>query len=314
MDYTQIGWFVTGLLGLYFGAEWMVVGSSRLAISLGIKPIVIGLTVVAFGTSSPELAVSLLAVFEESDGIAIGNIIGSNIANIGLILGVSALVSPLKVELSILRRELPIMIGASLLFIVLLLDGQISFLDGGLLFAGLLAYLAYHIRGAIKSASENKASAEGKGGGEINRARNALLTVVGMALLIGGANLMVDAGIVIARTLGISEVVIGIALVAVGTSLPELATSIISTLRSESDISVGNIIGSNIFNIMCVIGLVAMVMPLSVNANELYVELAIMMLFSFALIPFMKTGFVLNRIEGAILLAGYCIFIIWLFI
>lgn len=314
MEFIEIGWFMIGLLGLYFGAEWMVKGSSSLARSLGIKPIVVGLTVVAFGTSSPELAVSLLAVLEKSDGIAIGNIIGSNIANIGLILGVSALVSPLRVESSILRRELPVMLGVSLLFVALLLDGVISFADGCILFGGLLGYLAYHLYSSIKYSPRPSAEGEAISGETSSRKWNALLVVVGLALLVGGASLMVESGIAIARTLGINEVVIGIALVAVGTSLPELATSIVSAMRAESDISVGNIIGSNIFNIMCVIGIVSMIEPLAVDRELLYFELPVMLIFSLALVPFMKTGFVLSRIEGGILLAGYCLFITWLFI
>lgn len=312
MNPLEILWFTMGLFGLYWGAEWMVTGASRLAGSFGIRPMVVGLTVVAFGTSSPELAVSLIAVFEESDGIAIGNIIGSNIANIGLILGASALVSPLRVEANVLRRELPIMIGVSLLFIALLFDGQIDSTDGALLFAGLVGYLAYQLRdvfrrnGTVDDAGldSNRPSQHG---------RNALMVVAGLGLLVAGANLMIESGIVIARLLGISEVVIGIALVAVGTSLPELATSMVSALRGQSDISVGNIIGSNIFNVMCVVGVVSMIMPLEVDRQLLFFELPVMMAFSLVLIPFMRTGFVLNRWEGGLLLAGYAVFIFYLF-
>lgn len=312
MNPLEILWFVLGLVGLYFGAEWMVTGASRLAGSFGIRPMVVGLTVVAFGTSSPELAVSLIAVFEESDGIAIGNIIGSNIANIGLIMGASALVSPLKVELTVLRRELPIMVGVSLLFIALLYDGTIGFWDGCLLFAGLLIYLAYQLRGLFGGGDPSAGPTEGQAEAP-RHGWNALLIVVGLALLVGGANLMIESGIVIARMLGISEIVIGIALVAVGTSLPELATSMVSAFRGESDISVGNIIGSNIFNVMCVVGIVSMIVPLSVNGELLYFELPVMMAFSLVLFPFMRTSFVLSRLEGAVLLVGYAVFISYLF-
>ncbi len=312
MNPLEIFWFILGLVGLYFGAEWMVTGASRAAGSFGIRPIVVGLTVVAFGTSSPELAVSMIAVFEESNGIAIGNIIGSNIANVGLILGASALVSPLKVELNVLRRELPIMVFVSLLFIVLLYDGTIGFWDGCLLFVGLLVYLAYQLRGLFKGGQPTAELPKGQGVAP-RHGWNALLIVVGLGLLVGGANLMIESGIVIAKMFGISEIAIGIALVAVGTSLPELATSMVSAFRGESDISVGNIIGSNIFNIMCVVGLVSMIAPLSVSAELLYFELPVMIAFSLVLFPFMRSGFVLSRLEGAALLVGYAVFMVFVF-
>lgn len=312
MNPLDIAWFLLGLIGLYFGAEWMVGGASRLAVNIGIRPIVVGLTVVAFGTSSPELAVSLIAVFEESDGIAIGNIIGSNIANIGLILGVSALVSPLKVDPNVLRRELPIMAVVSMVFVGLLYDGVVDFWDGVFLFGGLLCYLAYQLRDVFGSDRQEKEVGEGEAAPPRN-GWNVLLIFVGLGVLVGGANLMIDSGVVIARRLGISEIVIGIALVAIGTSLPELATSLVSALRGESDISVGNIIGSNLFNIMCVVGLVSIVSPLSVDRQLLYFELPIMLAFSLILFPFMRTGFVLSRLEGGILLIGYALFIFSLF-
>jgi cation:H+ antiporter len=304
--------FLVGLLGLYLGAEWMVGGASRLAVNVGIRPIVVGLTVVAFGTSSPELAVSLIAVFEQSDGIAIGNIIGSNIANIGLILGVSALVKPLRVDSDVLRRELPIMVVVSILFIALLYDGTIGLWDGCILFAGLLFYLGYQLKDVFKGDVQEKDARPGEASAPRN-GWNVMLILVGLGLLVVGAKLMIDSGVVIARQFGISEIVIGIALVAIGTSLPELATSLVSALRGESDISVGNIIGSNLFNIMCVVGLVAIVSPLSVDRELLYFELPIMLVFSLVLFPFMRTGFVLSRLEGGLLLLGYGLFIFSLF-
>ena len=312
MNPFDIVFFLVGLLGLYLGAEWMVGGASRLAVNVGIRPIVVGLTVVAFGTSSPELAVSLIAVFEQSDGIAIGNIIGSNIANIGLILGVSALVKPLRVDSDVLRRELPIMVVVSILFIALLYDGTIGLWDGCILFAGLLSYLGYQLKDVFKGDTQEKNVRLGEASAPRN-GWNVMLFLVGLGTLVVGAKLMIDSGVVIARQFGISEIVIGIALVAIGTSLPELATSLVSALRGESDISVGNIIGSNLFNIMCVVGLVAMVSPLSVDRELLYFELPIMLVFSLVLFPFMRTGFVLSRLEGGLLLLGYGLFIFSLF-
>ena len=312
MNPFDIVFFLVGLLGLYLGAEWMVGGASRLAVNVGIRPIVVGLTVVAFGTSSPELAVSLIAVFEQSDGIAIGNIIGSNIANIGLILGVSALVKPLRVDSDVLRRELPIMVVVSILFIALLYDGTIGLWDGCILFAGLLSYLGYQLKDVFKGDTQEKNARLGEASTPRN-GWNVMLILVGLGTLVVGAKLMIDSGVVIARQFGISEIVIGIALVAIGTSLPELATSLVSALRGESDISVGNIIGSNLFNIMCVVGLVAIVSPLSVDRELLYFELPIMLVFSLVLFPFMRTGFVLSRLEGGLLLLGYGLFIFSLF-
>lgn len=310
----QSGFFVLGLLGLSFGAEWLVKGSSRIAKALGVKPVVIGLTIVAFGTSSPELVVSLLAAIKKSEGIAIGNIIGSNIANIGLILGLSALVSPLKVQSSVVRYDLPVMIGVSVIFVSMLLDQKISFFNGLILFLGLLGYIAYHLHNAIKVSKSNQTktheTALDKDGSWI---MNLLLVIVGLALLLGGANLMVRSGIVLARMLGVSEVIIGITLVSIGTSLPELATAVFCAIRKESDILVGTIVGSNIFNMMCVLGIVGMVSPLSVDRRLLFFEAPVLLLFSFALVPFMKSGFILNRIEGGTLLGGYVGFIALLF-
>lgn len=310
----QSGFFILGLLGLTFGAEWLVKGSSQIAKALGVKPVVIGLTIVAFGTSSPELVVSLLAAMKKSEGIAIGNIIGSNIANIGLILGLSALASPLKVQSSILRFDLPVMIGASVIFVSMVLDQEVGFVNGLILFSGLLGYIAYHLYNAMKGSESNQDMTSettlDKHGSWI---MNLLLLIVGFALLLGGAHLMIRSGVVLARMFGVSEVIIGMTLVSVGTSLPELATSVSCAIRKEGDILVGTIVGSNIFNVLCVLGIVGMVSPLVVDRSLLFLEMPIMLLFSFALVPFMKSGLVLSRIEGGTLLGGYIAFIALLF-
>jgi len=308
------GWFLLGLFGLYWGAESLVKGSSHLAQTFGIKPIVIGLTVVAFGTSSPELVVSLTAALKKSPGLAIGNIIGSNIANIGLILGLSALVSPLKIELNLLRRELPTMIGVSLLLYLMALDLEISSWEGLLLFSGFIGYIGYHLYSTIQASRTHQGNING---GVLHengsRTKNALLVLTGLILLVGGAHLMVRSGVSIARAAGVSEVVIGLTLVAIGTSLPELATSLVSARRRASDICVSNVIGSNIFNTLLIVGVVALITPLEVERNLLFFELPVMLLFGLVLIPLMKTGFVLNRLEGAFLSAGYIAFILWVF-
>ncbi len=310
----QSGLFIAGLLGLSFGAEWLVKASSRIAQTLGVNPVVIGLTVVAFGTSSPELVVSLLAAIKKSGGLAIGNIIGSNIANIGLVLGLSALVSPLRVDSTIVRYELPVMIGVSLMLAVMLVDQKISSWDGIVLLLGLLGYLAYHLCKAIWGSKSNQRKTP-----ETGVDRNAswiedlLFLIAGLALLLGGAHLMVRSGIDLARMLGVSEVFIGMTLVSIGTSLPELATSVFCAIRKQGDLLVGNIVGSNIFNMVCVLGIVGTVSPLSVDTGLLFFEVPVLLLFSFALLPFMRSGFILNRIEGGTLLAGYVCFIALLF-
>jgi cation:H+ antiporter len=308
----EAGGFLLGLFGLYLGAEWLVKGSSHIARTFGVRPIVIGLTLVAFGTSSPELVVSLTAALNGSQGLAIGNIIGSNIANIGLILGLSALVSPLRIELSLLRRELPMMIAVSLLLCLMAIDLEIGFGDGLLLISGFCGYIGYHLFSAIKASRANggRTYEVGANGG---RAKNAILVIVGAALLVGGAHLMVQSGIMIARAAEISEAVVGLTLVAIGTSLPELATSLVSARRKASDICVGNVIGSTLFNILLIVGLVALVAPLKIDGSLLVFELPVMMLFSLALVPLMKSGSVLNRLEGAFLSACYFAFIAWEF-
>jgi cation:H+ antiporter len=308
----EMGWFALGLCGLYFGAEWLVGGASRLALLFGIKPIVVGLTIVAFGTSSPELVVSLTAALKQSQGLALGNVIGSNIANVGLVLGLAAMFAPLKVGLGLLRRELPIMIGVSLLFVLMTLDLVISYWDGLVLVLGLFAYTGYHLYGALKAAKAGKEDADEAVPQKRAAGKNALGVVVGIVLLVGGAHLMVQSGIAIAQAFGISEVIIGIMLIAVGTSLPELATSIVSARRNESDICISNVIGSNIFNTLLVIGAVGLVTPLTVDRSLLYYELPVMLLFSLALAPLMKSGFVLSRLEGAFMFGSYVVFIIGL--
>jgi cation:H+ antiporter len=312
----QILLFLLGLIFLYLGGEGLVRGSSRLASTLGVRPIVIGLTVVAFGTSSPEGIVSLMAVWEKTSDVALGNIIGSNIANIGLVLGLSAIVSPLEVNLSTLKKELPTMILVALLFYLMALDLKICRLEGFLLFMGIVSFTIYCIYDVIRSPKGN-----GPRAGEYqilldprsSWRSHIFLIIIGLLGLLVGAHLMVKSAVLVARAAGISELVIGMSMVALGTSLPELMTALVGAYRKESDIVMGNIIGSNIFNILFVIGLIALVNPLTLSRGTLRIELPVMILFSLALLPLMKTGFVLNRPEGFILLAGYGTFISYLF-
>ena len=341
--------FIAGITGVYFGAEWLVKGSSKLSRDLGIKPIVIGLTVVAFGTSSPELAVSLTASIKGSNDIAIGNIIGSNIANIGLILGIAAIVLPLQVERIIMKRELPLMIAISAGLYFMAIDKKIGLVDGLVLFTGIIFFISYQIYNTLNSKrksgnSEDSASEyaslvasahsslqhSGSGipvdktcitertkkqspAGRKYLLFNILYIVVGLAGLLTGAHVLVKAAIFIAGRLGVSEMVIGLTVVAFGTSVPEMATSVVSALRKEMDICVGNVIGSNIFNILMVIGSVALVRPLNVARETLLFEFPVMLLFSVALIPMIRGNLRVNRLEGILLVAGYFVFIFLLF-
>lgn len=310
----QIVLFFAGLGGLYFGAEWLVRGASRFARSFNIKPVVIGLTIVAFGTSTPELVTSVIAGIKHLSDIAMGNIIGSNIANIGLILGLSALVRPLNIDMKLLSREMPIVVGISGLLYFMGWDGTLSRLEGGILLGGILAYTCYVYRVALtESTSIEQEYEEFIGTVYDNIKKDIFLIIIGLGALIAGAHFLVHSAIYIARIVGISELVIGLTVIAVGTSLPELATSMIAAIRKESDISVGNVLGSNIFNILGVLGVAAMIRPLQVNAASLIVDMPVMLLFSIFLIPLITWKFVLTRGQGLLLLIGYGIYILWLF-
>ena len=308
--------FILGLLLLYIGAEGLVRGSSRIARLLGIRPIIIGVTVVAFGTSSPEACVSLTAVLKKAESIALGNIIGSNIANIGLILGLSALISPLKVESSILRKELPIMIAASLLLYLMALDGKITFFDGLILLLGILAFIGFCYFPTPKRSPSDEEVAKGltaikKNSGSLWK--NIAFALLGLFSLIGGAHLIVTAALFVAHAFGVSELVIGLSMVAIGTSLPELAISLVSSYRKKPEICIGNVVGSNLFNILFVVGTMAMITPLSIDEGVLEFQFPFMLLFTVAISPLMKTGGTLSRKEGVFLLVGYLAFIALLF-
>ena len=319
--------FIAGITGVYFGAEWLVKGSSKLSRDLGIKPIVIGLTVVAFGTSSPELAVSLTASIKGSNDIAIGNIIGSNIANIGLILGISAIALPLQVEKIIMKRELPLMIAISAALYFMAIDKKIGLIDGVILFTGIIIFVSYQVYNTINSKRKSGNSTDNADGktcitestdkqspaGRKYLLHNVLYILIGLTCLLIGSHILVKSAIFIAGRLGVSEMLIGLTVVAFGTSVPEMATSVVSVLRKEADICVGNVIGSNIFNILMVIGSVALVRPLNVARETLFFEFPVMLLFSVALIPMIRGNLRVNRLEGCLLTAGYFVFIFLLF-
>ncbi len=303
-----------GLVLLVAGAEVLVRGAAKLAAQFGIAPLVIGLTVVAFGTSAPETAVSVQAALNGSGDIAIGNVLGSNIANVLLILGMTSLVAPLIVSRQLIRLDVPIMIGASLVTYALAWDGALSRLDGALLFALVIGYTSFLIvssrrAGAAATADDEFAREYGADAHPRPHATliNAALVIVGLALLVGGSHFLVEGAVSLARALGLSELVIGLTVIAIGTSLPELATSILAAIRGERDIAVGNIVGSNIFNLLCVLGLASLVSPESIQvaASALAFDFPVMVAVALACLPIFFTGYSISRWEGLLFLAYY---------
>ncbi len=294
-----------GLAMLYFGANWFVDGSVTIAKKLKISQIVIGLTIVAFGTSAPELAVNVSAALNGISDVVMGNIVGSNILNIGLILGLSAMVSPLLVKKNTIRKEVPIMIGVSTALILMSIDGVLSVIDGIILVTGVLFFVFFSYKNSKKEETDLE---EIPAGLKLEKAnvvpKSILLLVIGLSLLTAGAFLTIDNAVILAKTIGVTERIIGLTLVAVGTSLPELTTSIIAAKKGHFDLSVGNIIGSNIFNILAILGISAAIIDISIT-DEMFLDYYVMLAFSLVLIPIMRTGFVISKLEGILLVAGY---------
>jgi cation:H+ antiporter len=290
-----------GILLLYFGAEGLVRGSASLAQHWKLTPLAIGLTVVAFGTSMPELVVSVDAALSGSPAIAVGNVVGSNIANIALILGLSAVLCPLAVNARIVRVDVPLMVLITLVVIVMLLDRGVGRLEGGLLAVGLLAYTVLSLRAARRHAL--LAPVEPLPGA-LPTAPSVLLALGGLALLAVGARLLVSGAVSLAADLGISEAVIGLTVVAVGTSLPELATSVMAAARREGDIAIGNIVGSNIFNLLGILGTAALVTPLDETAMTA-IDLGVLIALAVLLLPLARSGWRLSRAEGGLLFVCY---------
>lgn len=314
-------YLIAGLVLLVAGAEVLVRGAAKLAAQFGIPPLIIGLTVVAFGTSAPETAVSVQASLNGSGDIAIGNVLGSNIANVLLILGVTSLVAPLIVSRQLIRLDVPIMIGASLITYALAWDGALSRLDGALLFAAVIAYTLFLIVSSRRDSAAATAGDEfAKEFGRDAKPKpyasliNAGLVLAGLVLLVTGSNFLVEGAVSLARALGLSELVIGLTVIAVGTSLPELATSILAAIRGERDIAVGNIVGSNIFNLLCVLGLASLVSPqaIGVAASALAFDFPVMIAVALACLPIFFTGYSINRWEGLLFVAYYVAYTVYL--
>ena len=312
--------FIVGLASLVVGAELLVRGASRLALSWGISPLVLGLTVVAFGTSAPELAVSIHSAWAGQVDIALGNVVGSNIFNVLFILGVSALITPLVVAPQLIRQEVPIMLGASLLLFVLALDGGIGRVDGALLTGLLVLYTVFLIRQSRKESKETqdeyahefvdpiKAKWDQHWGAQLG------MILVGLALLVLGSNWLVAAAVSFAKTLGLSEMVIGLTIVAAGTSLPEVATSVVAAVRGDRDIAVGNVVGSSVFNILGVLGVSSLIapLPLAVAQAMLSFDMLVMIAVAGACLPIFFSGHEISRWEGGVFLFYYAAYTAYL--
>jgi cation:H+ antiporter len=322
VDALTVVMLVAGLVVLVLGGELLVRGASALAGALGVSPLLVGLTVVAFATSAPELAVSLDAALTGSPGLAIGNVVGSNIANILLILGASALVLPLVVRTQLVRTDVPVMVALSLLTLLLALDGRISRVDGLVLLVLLVVYVTRSVlvsRRQERAARERPVPDDGVRRGDDRRTGgrtlvDVALVVVGVGLLVLGARWLVAAATTVGTALGISDLVIGLTVVAVGTSLPELATSIIAAVRGQRDLAVGNVVGSNIFNIGAVLGLTGVVSPdgIPLEPGAIALDLPVMILVAVALLPVAFTGAAVSRWEGAAFLAYYGVYVTYL--
>lgn len=319
MDVITALLFTAGLGTLVLGAELLVRGASRLAAAVGISPLVIGLTVVAFGTSTPELVVSVRAALSGQADIALGNVVGSNIFNVLFILGLSAVITPLAVSQQLVRLDVPIMIGVSVLLLILGLDGRLARLDGILLFTGIVAYTLFAIRESRREGAEIAAEYAKEYGGAVARGARTILAqvacvLIGLGLLVLGARWLVDGAVTLAKALGVSELVIGLTIVAAGTSLPEVATSILAAIRGERDIAVGNVVGSNIYNILAVLGLSAILAPngITVAPAAVSFDIPVMIAVALACLPIFATGHLIARWEGVLFVGYYVAYALYL--
>ena len=304
---------IAGLIILIAGAEVLVRGSVGTALRFGLTPLLIGLTIVAFGTSAPELVVSIKAGLDGNGDIALGNIIGSNIANIALILGLASVIQPLKVQASIIKKDIPVLLGVSLLLVLFLMDGLITQLEGIIFVIGLIAFTGFSVVLAKKeTALEVQHEFEDVLPKKIIPLwLNIVMIAAGLGLLIVGAQFLVTAAVELAMTWGMSEAVVGLTIVAVGTSLPELATSVIAALKKEGDIAIGNVVGSNIFNILCILGITAVILPVAIGGIT-NIDILLMLGLTVLLLPILRSGYVVSRFEGSILLVIYAVYTAYL--
>lgn len=314
-----------GLLMLYFGAEWLVKGSSVLARGFGLNPLVIGLTVVAFGTSAPELVVSIVSSAKGKGMLALGNIVGSNICNISLVLGLGALLYPIRSRKPVITRDIPIMLGVSLFLVILSLDSQLGRFEGSLLLSGIVLYTVFNYYVAVKESGQASSALET----DVvfvavveriqvidSRKKQVLLILAGIALVTAGAEALIRSSIKIMTEFGVSEKFIGLTIVAFGTSVSELAISVVAAAKKEMEISIGNLVGSNVFNILCVLGTATLVSPISIYGglveSGMLVDYLVMIVTSFLPWLMMRKGLTLTRADGLILLSSYVAYIIYL--
>ncbi|MFC4246717.1 calcium/sodium antiporter [Natribaculum luteum] len=301
---------VGGVVALYAGAELLVAGARRLALGLGLRAATVGVTIVALATTAPELFVSIIGALEVSTDIGLGAIVGSNVANIGLVLGVSALISPLTISGTTMRRHVPFMVLAAVLLPILGLDGRIGRLEG-LLFllvlAGFTAYLLYYL------GSDPAPAVDDPDAGAGIAARDVVFVIGGLLTLVLGSRWLISGGRGVLSAMGFSDLFIGLTVLALGTSLPELAASVVGAIRGHAEFSVGNVVGSNIYNVLAVLGVVALIAPISISTSTLRFELPAMVAFTLGLVAMMATGDRLTRIDGAILVVGYGAFVYLLF-
>ncbi len=308
----NLGLIVLGATLLYYGADFLVKGASTLARLLGVPAVVVGLTVVSYGTSLPEFAVTVVSALKDATDIALGNVIGSNISNVGLILGTAALVSPLSVDRSLLKREIPLVLGVSMVTVLMTLDGAIGHVDGLILAT---VGFGYTVHCVLTSKSRSGVKDDEPRPEGVSKLKQGLFIALGMAFLGAGAQSFVTGAAGIARWLGVGERVIGLSLVALGTSLPELAASIVATLKGEDDISLGNVVGSNFFNLVFVLGVAAAIHPIVSKLDVASaVDMGIMIVFTAVLIPLAMGKAVVGRIKGGLLLGGYVGYIAYLFL
>ncbi|MEA3428779.1 MAG: calcium/sodium antiporter [Thermodesulfobacteriota bacterium] len=314
--------FTAGALILYYGAEWLVKGASSFARSVGLSPVVIGLTIVAFGTSAPEFVVSIISSIQNKSMIAVGNVVGSNICNIALVLGITSVFRPLSCNKSVIKRDIPIMLSISVYLLLISFDSKLSRFDGATLFCGIILYTCFNYYIAVKESKNISSinSVPSKSAANridyISRPGQIVRIVAGIAGVVAGAELVVNSAISIMHIFGISEKFTGLTIVALGTSLPELATSVVAVIKKEMDISIGNLVGSNVFNILGVLGAASLIRPIQIPGgfieSGLLIDYLVMILISFLPWLFIKKTFSTTRKDGVILLFCYVGYIAYL--
>ncbi len=301
---------IGGVVALYGGAELLVAGAGRLALGIGLRAVTVGVTVIAFVTTAPELFVAVIGALEVSTDVGLGTVIGSNIANIGLVLGLAALIRPLTVSEIVMRRHVPFMILAALLLVVLGADGTIGRLEGTIflaVLAGFTGYLLYFVQADPAPAADEPEAEAGVS------ARDVGLVLAGLVALVVGSRWLIDGGSSLLLELGFSELFVGLTVLAIGTSLPELAASVVGAIRGETGFAIGNVVGSNIYNLLAVLGIVAVITPIPIASGTLRFELPVLVVFTVVLVAMMGHGRRLSRLDGAVLVAGYVVFVYMLF-